>query len=67
MELSMRPPAGFNHAVQWPQMFSFEAELEVELWLEKHVGEYEVNWIYGWCCVCFVHADHAIEFVLTWS
>lgn len=63
----MHTPPGFDYAVVWPSQPTLDAELEIEKWLDTHVGEYETHWIYSRCCVCFVNADHALEFALRWS
>ncbi len=60
-------PPGFEYAVVWPSQPTLAAELEIERWLDAHVGDYEKDWIYSWYCVCFVNADHALEFALMWS
>jgi hypothetical protein len=67
MELTMHLPTGFEHAVVWPDIYSLAEELAIENWLDTHVGIYQIHWMYSWECVCFVNADHAIEFSLTWG
>lgn len=45
-------PPGFEYAVVWPSQPTLAAELEIERWLDAHVGDYEKDWIYSWYCVC---------------